>query len=77
MSETFSSNLRPALPSPCPVAGVKELGDVPTEADRKADIEAGEGAFDIRDAVEIAWIVRQNLDGGSVALERHPMIFFR
>ena len=77
MSETFSSSLRPALPSPRTRRRVQELGDVPSQADRKSDIEAGEGAFDVRDAVEVAGIVRQDLDGRSVALERHPMILFQ
>src|SRR4026208_2497676 len=90
MSETFSSNLRPAVPSPPPVADVpheapggpgaapgrrvQELGDVPSQADRKSDIEAGEGAFNVGDAIKGAGIVRQDPDGRSGALEGRPRL---
>ena len=53
----------------------KELGDITTEADRKANVETGERPLDIRHAIEIAGVVRQNFDGGPVPLEGHPVVF--
>ena len=51
------------------------MGDIATEADRKANVKAGEGPLNIRHAIEIARVVRQNFNGGPVPLERHPVVF--
>src|SRR6185295_9216475 len=78
MSETFSSNFRvpPVSPCPCPVAELRNW-DIATETDRKANVQAGEGPFNIRHSIEIARVVRQNFDGRSVPLEWHPVIFLK
>ena len=77
MSETFSSSLRPDPPSLPSCRRTQELGDIPSEADGKANIQAGERPFDIRHSIEIPGIVRQNFDGRSIPFERHPVVLLQ
>ena len=55
--------------------GSEELSDITTEADRKANVETGKCPLDVRHAIEVAGVVRQNFDGGPVPFEGHPMVF--
>ncbi len=57
--------------------GIERKSDIPTEADRKANIQSREGAFDICHAIQVARIIGQNFNGGAVPLERHPVIFLQ
>ena len=65
MSDTFSFIL--LVTSGVPVA-CQEERDVAAQTDGKPDVSPGKVRFDVLNAVEIAGIVRQNLNGGAIPL---------